>query len=74
MELWLSFSAAAQCGPQATPINTSCGSYCYSVQIQMTGILEVDNNLMDGSNNTMYRKPTLREAGYMATQLEALCD
>lgn len=73
--LALSFSASAQCNQQSTQINTSCGgSYCYSVQMQPTGLLEVDNRLMDISGNTMYRKPNGRELPAMVSQLDALCD
>ena len=71
----LSFNSFAQCNQQSTQINTSCGgSYCYSSQMQPTGLLEVDNGLMDISGNIMYRKPNGRELLAMVSQLEALCD
>jgi hypothetical protein len=73
--LALSFSASAQCNEQSTGINTSCGgSYCYSVQMQLTGYLSIDIGLLENSGNSMFRKPNQNELSLMIMELEALCD
>lgn len=70
-----SFGASAQCNAQSTSVNTSCGgSYCVTVKMRLTGIMDVDNGLLDSSGNTLYRKPNLRELSSAVSQLEALCD
>ena len=72
--LALSYSAAAQCGEQATQITSSCGSGgCYSIQIRLTGSLRVDNALIDMSGGTMKRKPNTAEIIAILNALEDNC-
>lgn len=64
-----SLNSFAQCGSQATQLNTSCGSWCVSVQIQLTGILEIDTRNYTNTGGTMMRKPSLRELMIVADEL-----
>ncbi|WP_396176932.1 hypothetical protein [Flavobacterium sp.] len=68
----IAFSATsfAQCDEQSTLLTTECGQTCVSVMIPTTGILEVDIRNMISSNNTMRRKPSLRE---LVSISQAIC-
>ncbi len=63
------FTSAAQCDEQSTQLNTSCGSWCVSVQIQLTGNLSSDIAAGEATNWTFRRKPTVSELLAVADEL-----
>ncbi len=76
MFLVVSFSITAQisqqqCDSQSTLVNTSCGgSYCASVQVELTGDLETDVNNFNNTGGTMRRKPNVMELIAVVNYLE----
>ncbi|HAH55495.1 MAG TPA: hypothetical protein DCM02_09535 [Flavobacterium sp.] len=63
------FTSQAQCDSQSTLVNTGCGTVtCLSVEIPLTGYLEVDSANYAATGGTMRRKPSLREALDYAAQ------
>lgn len=65
----LSFASSAQCGSQATLLNTDCGSYCVSMVVPLTGNLGADIANGNATNGTYRRKPTVNELMAIADEL-----
>jgi hypothetical protein len=63
----------AQCDAQSTPIHTSCGSFCASVRVQLTGWVEADLKNAIETNNTFRRQLTAAEAAQVTEWMEEQC-
>ncbi len=64
------FTSTAQCDGQSTQMNTECGTFCVTVNIQLTGSLSTDIGNFNATGGTMRRKPTLRE---LVAAADAVC-
>ncbi len=62
-------TSTAQCGEQATLLNTSCGSWCVTMIVPMTGNLSSDIANANATNGTFRRKSTGRELMAIADEL-----
>ncbi len=63
------FSINAQCGEQATQLNTECGSWCVTAVVPLTGNLSSDIANANATNGTFRRKPTAAELMAVADEL-----
>lgn len=59
------------CPDNSTRITWDCGSACFSMRVQLTGLLDVDAGI--AANNGL-RKPTLSEAIAIGNYLNDQCD
>lgn len=68
------FSAVASCPSYASTINTSCGSYCAYVQMELTGLLGPDVAIISAGDDQLRRPLSNYEYAIVSNALESQCD
>jgi hypothetical protein len=72
--LAFSFNASAQCDNYSTSITSSCGGTgCFFIEVRPTGILQVDNAIVDNTGGTFRRKLNQSEILAVLISMEENC-